>query len=197
MDLLRNMEVIMKPNPFFSKFTSVCRLLYYFPSFLWHNSAKKSISRVLKVVNHLRSGNSSNKFIAGIGYCWGGRVVVKMAQGTSPAFDAICANHPGGLSFPSDIEAISRPACFVLPELDMEIKADKVQAIRDILDANKASGLLPLSQVRFYKGMVHGFAVRGDESNPAVLAERKDAFSAALAFFRSASSPTLTPAATK
>lgn len=161
----------------FTKSYAAMRLAWFATPFLLNNGPSGTMQRLERVVAHLRSQRGIAK-IAMQGYCWGGRAAVLLAQ-KSNVVDVICAAHPGGLKIPRDIELIRQPVLFVLPEKDFEIKAAQVKEIEDTLQRQGG-----VHAVKFYAGMHHGFAVRGNEQDEAVCSARRDAFATAAAFFK-------------
>lgn len=174
-----NIHAVTAPNSsIFSKFYSILRLLWYFPGFLIRNPSSKGLERVERVIRTLRHDKVSK--VALQGYCWGGKIAVHLAQ-KPDVVDAICSAHPGGLSLPADIDRIQKPVVFVLAEKDWEIKAPQVKIIEDTLAGKPFE-----HRVQLFPHVAHGFAVRGDENDPAVKQLRQDAFNLAANFFKKA-----------
>jgi len=180
-DLLGNVEALMGEGASFgTKFYSFFRLVWYFLPFIASVSPLDGVKRIENIAKELREKHGITK-IAVQGYCWGGRIAVYLGQ-KPDVIDAFCAAHPGGLKLPADFEAVVKPACFVLPEKDHQIKEKQIAIIREIMQKKEAF----LSSVKDYPGMIHGFAVRGNENDETVKKARVDAFESALAFFKQA-----------
>ena len=83
----------------------------------------------------------------------------------------------GGLSIPSDIDKISpkTSACFICPEIDMEIKEKQRELIKSSLEKIRQSDPRFQYLVKYYDGVEHGFSVRGNENDPVIAAKRQDA----------------------
>jgi len=178
MDSISNLlNLSNQQSSFFSKLGSFLRLLWYFPGFLFRNPVTKSSERIARVITEYRLSKGIKK-VAIQGYCWGGRVAVLLAQ-QPDIVDVICSAHPGGLSIPNDIDCIQKPSAFILPEKDLEIKEKQIQMIKDSLSKKSFQ-----SEVKYYPNMFHGFAVRGNENDPEVNAQRVDAFQLAVKFFK-------------
>ncbi|KAJ3067063.1 hypothetical protein HDU98_009717 [Podochytrium sp. JEL0797] len=184
-DLMASVDVLSKPASIFKKIYAFARLMWYFPPFIWRNSFAKGTTILENVISELRVKRGI-KHVAVQGYCWGGALTVKMAQKPN-VLDAACAAHPGGLKFPADIEAIQKPIYFVLPSNDREIKLPQKKIIEEVLskkDKDTAQGFF--HQVEWFEGAEHGFAVRGSEHDPVIVAMRQVAFDNAASFFEQA-----------
>jgi dienelactone hydrolase len=86
----------------FSKIHAISSLFWYFPAFVLSNSMAKNMGRLVKF---MKAMDFQGYILQG--YCWGGRLAIKAAQGTSgPAAEqlpilAICSNHPGKKEIPA------------------------------------------------------------------------------------------------
>lgn len=149
-----------------------------FMDFLGTNPMSQTVERTTQFITELKKAGSEHVSI--VGYCWGGGVAVNLSK--TPGFlNGIVANHPSLLNYPTDIESITCPACFVIPETDMMTSKEQALEIKTILErdsnANKAKNVY-----KFYEGVSHGFAVRGDSSDAVVGEKTRDAFQVAVAF---------------
>jgi dienelactone hydrolase len=95
-----------------------------------------------------------------------------------PSITAACAAHPGRFSIPQDVTGAVVPLQFIFAEKDFEIKEKQLEQVRELAKSMKDC------PVHYYPGTTHGFAVRGDETNPDVKAARQDAFKKACEFFK-------------
>lgn len=121
------------------------------------------------------------------GFCWGGRYSLLAAAGGARGGGGLVvaagAAHPSFTAVPGDIDALAVPTVFVLAESDDVFTASDAAKTRAIL-ARKAEATPPLpSEVHSYPGTRHGFAVKGDETDPVVGAARAAAVDATAAFF--------------
>ncbi|KAJ3005141.1 UNVERIFIED_CONTAM: hypothetical protein HDU68_004734 [Siphonaria sp. JEL0065] len=182
-NLMTSIETLTSQKAsFFSKMYAFGRILWYMPGFIWRNPFKKGVTILEEVIGELKEKRRVGK-VAVQGYCWGGTLSVYLAQKPN-SVDAVCAAHPGSLTFPSDIEKIQKPIYFVLPSKDHSIKPPQRKIIEDVLtkkDKTLEGGLL--HQVEWFEGAEHGFAVRGNESDPVIAAMRQTAFNNAVSFF--------------
>jgi dienelactone hydrolase len=99
------------------------------------------------------------------------------------------ACHPGGLSlgpitFPDCFKNQSKPMLYCMAEIDREIGPQRLKEIEEIVIENSKGKEMNHQEVLFYPGTIHGFAVRGEESNPIVSAARQDALEKQFKFFK-------------
>jgi dienelactone hydrolase len=73
---------------------------------------------------------------------------------------------------------------YCLAEIDREIGPAQLSQIREITGDNSKSKDPDYQKVLFYPGTLHGFAARGEESNPVVKAARQDALEQQIEFFK-------------
>ncbi|KAJ7237266.1 dienelactone hydrolase endo-1,3,1,4-beta-D-glucanase [Mycena haematopus] len=117
---------------------------------------------------------------AAVGYCFGGRYVFDLAFENIIAASAVA--HPSLLQIPADLEkyvSVSKApllinSCTVDTQfpLEAQAKADEVFA-----------GFAPGYKREYFEGCTHGFAVRGDLSDPKVKAGKEGAFKATIEWF--------------
>ncbi|KAG6374765.1 dienelactone hydrolase [Boletus reticuloceps] len=119
---------------------------------------------------------------AATGYCFSARYVFDLA------FDGIikvaAVSHPSLLKIPEDLHKFKQtkvPLLINSCEIDQVFSTDsQAQA-----DAILGGGLIKTDLYRreYFDGCTHGFAVRGDMSNPKVKAGKEGAFKAIVEFF--------------
>ncbi|KAJ7457954.1 Alpha/Beta hydrolase protein [Mycena galericulata] len=119
---------------------------------------------------------------AGAGFCFGARYVFDLA------FDGIlkvsAVSHPSRLVVPDDLEkyvAVSKA-----PLLINSCEVDKAFPLEAQAEADKIFGdgkFAPGYKREYFPGCNHGFAVRGDMSNPLVKAGKEGAFKASVEWF--------------
>ncbi|KAJ7237268.1 dienelactone hydrolase endo-1,3,1,4-beta-D-glucanase [Mycena haematopus] len=117
---------------------------------------------------------------AAVGYCFGARYVFDLAFENIIAASAVA--HPSHLEVPADLEkyvSVSKApllinSCTVdiMFPLGAQAKADEV-----------FSGFAPGYKREYFEGCTHGFAVRGDLSDPKVKAGKEGAFTATIEWF--------------
>ncbi|KAJ3908782.1 dienelactone hydrolase endo-1,3,1,4-beta-D-glucanase [Lentinula edodes] len=112
-----------------------------------------------------------------IGYCFGGRYTFDLAFDGIPKAAAVA--HPSLLKIPEDLETFAAKAtapllinsCTTDPQFPLE-----AQAKADELLGN--GKYAPGYKREFFEGCTHGFAVRGDMSDPKVKAGKEGSFKA-------------------
>ncbi|KAJ3346655.1 hypothetical protein HDU83_002815 [Entophlyctis luteolus] len=178
-DLMDSISLLnMSTSTIFEKAYAVLRLLYYFPPFILRNSPKAGCQIIESVVTDIKANRGLSK-VALVGYCWGGNIGIQLAK-QQGLFDVIFSAHPGGAKIPQDIDEIKTPIYFALAEVDMQIKAKEVELIKESLSKN--TGLA--SEVEYFEGVEHGFAIRGSVKDGHVNAQKDKAFDHAVAFFK-------------
>ncbi|RLV96185.1 Protein AIM2 [Spathaspora sp. JA1] len=101
------------------------------------------------------------KFLVGIGYCYGGRYVIQqLAEGKH--FDAGAVAHPSFVHI-EEVKGIKRPILISAAETDIIFPAELRRLTEDELYKMGVRYQLDL-----FSGVEHGFAIKGDMSNPAV-----------------------------
>jgi len=120
--------------------------------------------------------------IGAVGFCYGAPFVMKLSHENSIKAGAF--THPSPLPLPDDfnilLEKSNTAVLFNTCEDDTAFPAE-AQAMADkMLGGGKYK---PVYQRTYWKGCTHGFAVRGDMSNPDVKAGKEGAFKATVEFF--------------
>ncbi|KAJ7665923.1 dienelactone hydrolase [Mycena polygramma] len=121
--------------------------------------------------------------IASTGYCFGARYVVDLAFDNVIQVSAI--SHPSRLTMPDDMEkyAVMSKAPLLINSctvdqafpLEAQAKADEILG-----DGKFAPGY----HREFFEGCRHGFAIRGDMSDPKVKAGKEGAFKSCVDWFK-------------
>ncbi|TRM69649.1 Alpha/Beta hydrolase protein [Schizophyllum amplum] len=109
-----------------------------------------------------------------IGYCLGGRYVFDLAFDN--VIKAAAVAHPSLLQMPADAEKYATTSVPLLVEScenDVMFPQEKQTAMDAILGEGKFA---PGYKREYWEGCTHGFAVRGDQSNPKVKAGKEGAF---------------------
>lgn len=104
------------------------------------------------------------------------------------AFDGVLkaavVSHPSLLQAPEDLEKFKKtgvPLLINSCETDPQYPAEKQKAGDEILGGGKTEA--PGYKRTYWPGCTHGFAVRGDISDPLIKAGREGAFKAAVEWF--------------
>ncbi|KAH9933392.1 alpha/beta-hydrolase [Fomitopsis serialis] len=120
---------------------------------------------------------------AGLGYCFGGRIAIELA---SVEVISVCiVSHPSFWKVPDDMEKYlaesKAPLLINSCEVDDMFPKEAQAKVDAILGGGR---FRPGYERTYWEGCVHGFAVRGDMSNPSVRAGKEGAFKASVEFLR-------------
>ncbi|KFY28390.1 hypothetical protein V493_02950 [Pseudogymnoascus sp. VKM F-4281 (FW-2241)] len=130
---------------------------------------------VAKVIAHLRETLKVKK-IAGVGYCFGAKYVVRNLKGEG-LLDSGYLAHPSFLTA-EEFSAITKPVSIAASEIDNLFTRDnRYEAEKTLVDLK-----VPY-QINVYGGVEHGFAVRADVSVKKNQYAMEDAFKQAVAWF--------------
>ncbi|KAL0066792.1 hypothetical protein AAF712_006190 [Marasmius tenuissimus] len=117
------------------------------------------------------------------GYCWGGRATFDLAFENTIKVSAV--SHPSLLKIPEDLEkylSVSKaPLLINSCTVDAQFPPE-AQAKADEVLGNGKFG--PGYKREYFEGCDHGFAVRGDMSNPKVKAGKEGSFKATVEWFK-------------
>ncbi|GAA6017474.1 hypothetical protein JCM10207_008239 [Rhodosporidiobolus poonsookiae] len=129
-----------------------------------------------RVISQLREQGVTK--VAAIGYCWGARYTVDLVlEGIASV--GITA-HASLIEVPKDIEALDKkptPFLWLHALQDYLMTPEQQKQVKEILKDNKLH-----KHIDFDAG--HGFANRGDPSDPKIRAESDRAFNEALSFLQ-------------
>jgi len=117
-----------------------------------------------------------------MGYCFGARYVMDLALENK--IHAGVFTHPSRLAVPDDFHALlaksQAPVLFNTCEVDRAFPAEAQAAADEILGGGEYA---PGYERTYWEGCTHGFAVRGDMTDPKVKAGKEGAFKATAEFF--------------
>ncbi|KAI0731391.1 alpha/beta-hydrolase [Earliella scabrosa] len=135
--------------------------------------------RIRAVINALKAEGVS-KF-GSVGYCFGARPAFDLAF--TGEIHVVAVSHPSLLKIPDDIqkylEVSKAPLLINSCETDSMFPIPAQEQTDAILGGGKFA---PGYERTYWPGCVHGFAVRGDLSNPQVKAGKEGAFKANVEF---------------
>jgi len=181
-NLMNDMINLTKDNiSFFTKIYSKIRIEWYMPSFLSKNSKIHSINTIQKVVHQCCELYPIRK-VALVGYCWGGGTAILLSH-TPHLVQVAVACHPGPVCLPEDINQISIPFGVILAGDEHMYNIDYMNNIQSILNT-KHTVDKRFYLFKIYKGMKHGFAIRGDWTQSDIAACRADAFYRTVSFLK-------------
>lgn len=131
-----------------------------------------------EILDCARALRSQYLRVGAIGFCFGGWAVFRLGAKGNQLVDCISTAHPTFLE-KQEIESVGVPVQILAPEMDMmfteELKAH----------CNKVIPTLGISyDYQYFPGLEHGFAVRGDPTNPAEMKGLERAKNAAVLWFR-------------
>ncbi|PPR00785.1 hypothetical protein CVT24_000750 [Panaeolus cyanescens] len=114
------------------------------------------------------------------GYCFGGRYVFDLAF--ENIIQASVVSHPSLLQIPADLEKYA--ASSKAPLLINSCTVDQQFPLEASAQADKIlGGFAPGYKREYFEGCSHGFAVRGDLSDPKVKAGKEGSFKATVEWF--------------
>ncbi|CAL1699075.1 unnamed protein product [Somion occarium] len=135
--------------------------------FVLRNSHETQISKFTALVNLLRNDHPGAKF-GMVGFCWGGRYAIVL----NSLFYATVTAHPSLVKYPEELEGISKPISFALAEDDHNYDAMRG---KDTERRLKEKGLTEF-EVVVYKGVRHGWTLRGNMEDEQKRQARDQAF---------------------
>ncbi|GJJ07049.1 hypothetical protein Clacol_001248 [Clathrus columnatus] len=115
------------------------------------------------------------KEFAATGYCFGGKYIFNLAQENIIKVGA--TSHPSLLKIPEDIETLASKSKVPILINSCDVDQQFPKESCDLADSLLGNGKYAPGYRRVHwKGCVHGFAVRGDMSDPLVKAGKEGAF---------------------
>ncbi|KAI8985543.1 alpha/beta-hydrolase [Trametes punicea] len=119
--------------------------------------------------------------VATVGYCFGARPSFDLAFNNE--VQVVAVSHPSLLQIPADLEKYASQSRAPLLINSCETDSQFPQEAQAKADEILGGGKFQPGYVRTYwEGCTHGFAVRGDMSNPKVKAGKEGAFKATVEF---------------
>ncbi|PSR82572.1 hypothetical protein PHLCEN_2v6005 [Hermanssonia centrifuga] len=136
--------------------------------------------QVRKVVAALKADGITK--IGATGYCYGARTAFNLAFENEVT--AVVVSHPSLLTVPADPEKYlaeaKAPLLINSCEFDSIFPAESQKAADEVLGEGKFT---PGYKRLYWEGCTHGFAVRGDLSDPKIKAGREGSFKATVEWF--------------
>ena len=126
-------------------------------AFIGRNGKDKRFPEITANAKELKS---NYKKVAAIGFCWGAWAVLRLGAKGSALIDCGAVAHPSLLE-ESEIANTAVPIQYIVPETDQMFTPElKEFTLKTLPTLN-----IPFNY-DYYPGLVHGFAVRGDQNDP-------------------------------
>jgi len=127
-------------------------------AFIGRNGKEKRFPEMVAVTKELKS---KHKKIGAIGYCYGGWAVFQLGAKGMNLVDAISTAHPS-LATKEEISNIGVPVQILAPETDQMLTPELKEFCNSTIPTLGVE-----YDYQYFPGLSHGFAARGDPSNPA------------------------------
>ena len=152
------------------------------------NRPAVSLPRVIRFLTELRK--STELPIGLAGFCWGGKHVVVLAQGShklddgKPLCDVAFTAHPSNLTLPGDVEAVTLPLSISIGTDDFVLPMAGIQKIQSVFEKkNAVSENAGRVEIKTVEGARHGFACRADPEDETQAKQTKVAEDQAVEWF--------------
>ncbi|GAV52750.1 hypothetical protein ZYGR_0AI00320 [Zygosaccharomyces rouxii] len=154
-----------------------------FGKWLAEHSAEKTRSVVDTFLNQFKKENPSS-FVGVIGYCFGAKYAIQQISAKDGLADAAAIAHPSFVTV-EEVEAVSKDK----PLLISAAEKDHIfpPELRN-LSVEKLANIGARYQIDLFSGASHGYAVRGDLTNPSVKYAKEKTFLDQIYWFNTFSS---------
>jgi len=178
-------EVLSRKNAelswwgWFGKYTSMFTFIAFtgLPWFLTHGHGK-TVPHLVNVLKYLRS-EKKIKRIAAVGYCYGGGVLSITGSGEhADLADSYCIVHPGGWKM-DHVSNFKKPFMWIFTERDNSCTEPQRLEVEKIMKSKEVK-----TKTKYYAGVDHGFAIRGDPKDKIMVEARADCFHECVTWFR-------------
>ncbi|VEU19319.1 DEKNAAC100568 [Brettanomyces naardenensis] len=129
-------------------------------AWLGKHSPETTLPPFNKFVSELKK-DLTPKFVAGIGYCYGAKLVISNIGEEGP-LDIGCVAHPSFVDV-AEIEKVKKPLLISAAQDDPALTVELRHKTEEILTKNKN-----IFQIDLFSNTRHGYAVKGDFSKPLV-----------------------------
>jgi len=151
--------------------------------FVGHGDAQ-TLPIIEKVIEALKQDGITS--IGATGYCFGGRYTFLLGIAGTTKVSVVA--HPSLLKIPQDLESYAEkaeaPLLINACEIDQQFPREAQAQAEEIFGKSKLQADGKFKQI-YWDGCTHGFAVRGDLSNPKVKAGNEGSFKATVEWFKS------------
>ncbi|KAK4143933.1 protein AIM2 [Dichotomopilus funicola] len=193
-------RAIKRINTFFTFLSFVPAMA----TFLFRNRASVTQPRIRGFLAAERKSAPTTP-IGVAGFCWGGLHAVLLTHdvphnkvtvggdGVSggqeyPLIDCSFTAHPSLLSLPKDIEQVVKPLSVANGSLDDHFGPEKVKILEEVLDRKNREAGLEAGDKKYesvvYPGGKHGFAIRGDRTDPEIREKGEQSEAQAVEWFK-------------
>ena len=146
----------------------------------WKKSVEPPVTDPIleRVVKYIRKTYGEDIKIGGVGYCFGGRYIIRLMG--SGVLDVGVVNHPSFFTL-EEVEKLGaeKKLAIYAAETDDILTPEKRRATEDVLTKAGASWMSTV-----FSGTNHGFSVRGDLSVKEVRLAKEKAFKGAVEWFK-------------
>ncbi|KAK9370891.1 dienelactone hydrolase [Lipomyces kononenkoae] len=148
-------------------FESLVYKMWFMPRIIAFMIAARQSVTTEKILNFAKSVKSSEYAdlpLFTVGFCWGGKYSILLSKSNpgKDLFAAMAALHPSMLQLPADVEGLSVPLAIGLGTEDKAVTKEKADVIEKVLQDTTEEVKGFQFEIKWYEGMKHGFAVRGD-----------------------------------
>ncbi|KAK4937628.1 hypothetical protein LTR10_021774 [Elasticomyces elasticus] len=147
------------------------------PAFMGRHSKEIRGPEIFAAATKLKKELGFKK-VGAIGFCYGGWGCFQLAAKGNELVDCISMAHPSGLE-KSEIDAVNRPVQIIVPETDPIFTKDLQEHCLQTLPSLKID-----FDWRYFPGLAHGFATRGDPNNTVQKEGLERAKDAAVSWFK-------------
>lgn len=188
-DLLKPLEKSSSSRPWWQrvleipyKVFAIIRILLIFMWWIRRQPPAPKVPMLESVMAAVQEKYGVSKF--GVqGYCYGGKLAVLLGGKANSPVAAVAMAHPSFLK-EEDVEQLCLPQLWLCAGSDIAFGQKLRTKAEEICRRKEAAGGPPAT-FHVYPGVEHGFAVRGDGTNPVVKKAREDAFTKSSNFFKS------------
>ncbi|KAL1867168.1 hypothetical protein VTK73DRAFT_4280 [Phialemonium thermophilum] len=177
LSMLDSTRGLFTSTSIWSKIAWVPSLMTTFLPWAFYTRMGKTGPVVEGFFRRLRKDTDPQLPIGAVGFCWGGKHVIRMGDTAQfaidgrPLFDAAFVGHPIDVSIPADIQSIGVPFSFALGDKDHHVSSEGATVLRGIL-AEKPEG--QKGELVIYPNCGHGFALRADLTTNEVAKQAAD-----------------------
>lgn len=170
----QDLQKQMESNPNFDRSKAVPALLEKF--------SPRDYQRFPSVVDEIRKVQPSAKKIGSIGFCWGALGSIKLGskEAGSSQVDAVAFAHPTKIE-PTDFQNLEKPGLFMCCQHDPMFPKEKQEEAK--LEWEKLAEKGVFIRQSYYPFVSHGWAIKGDETNPYAAKAMAHAALEAISFF--------------